>query len=60
LWNDLSFVAPVYLFLMLRFLFHERWYVVVVKTLALYVFLIAVELALGIAAGSWTAHSIPR
>jgi len=55
--NNLSLLAPVYLFLALGHLFHERWYVRLFKTLALYVFLLATELGLALAAG-WSAYLV--
>jgi Protein of unknown function (DUF3667) len=54
--QDLSFLTPVYLFLMLRHLFHERWYVRLGKTVLLYGFLLATELSLVLAAGSWASR----
>lgn len=49
--NALSFYSVVYLFLMLRRLFRESWYMGALKTLLLFGFLAVVELGLGIAAG---------
>ncbi len=54
--RDLPLLACVYLFLVLGRLFHEHWYWRLGKTLALWVYLIAIELALGLAAGAWAAH----
>jgi uncharacterized protein DUF3667 len=51
--RDLSFLAPLYLFLALGHLFHERWYVRLGKTILLSAFLLAIELGLGLAAGWW-------
>jgi hypothetical protein len=53
--RDLIFIAPVYLFLTLGRLFHERWFVRALKTIALWVFLMVIELGLGIAAGWWAS-----
>lgn len=52
-WNVLSSLTLVYLFLFLRRLYNERWYILIAKTILLYAFLLAVELGLGLAAGWW-------
>lgn len=52
-WNDLSLLSAIYLFLALRRLFHERWYVTMAKTAALYSFVFVTELSLGYAAAKW-------
>ena len=53
LWNNLSVFAAVYLFLALGRLFHERWYIRLGKTIALYLFVHLTELGLGYAASRW-------
>jgi hypothetical protein len=53
IWNNLSLLAFVYLFLALRRLFHERWYVRMGKAIALYLFVHVTELGLGYAAARW-------
>jgi len=57
-WNKLTLLIVVYLFLGLRRLYREPWYLVVLKTIVLYVFLLAVELGLGLAAGAWVANRV--
>jgi hypothetical protein len=52
-WNNLSVLAYVYLFLALDRLFHERWYIRLAKTTALYLFANLTELGLGYAAARW-------
>jgi len=54
--GDLSLLSWIYLLLALGRLFHERWYVRVAKTFALYIFLMATELVLGMAAGWWASR----
>lgn len=56
--RDISFLAPVYLYLALRRLFDERWYVRLAKTVLLYAFLMATELGLGIVAGLLAARGV--
>ncbi len=53
IWNNLSVLACVYLFFALGRLFHERWYVQLAKTIALYLFVNMTELGLGYAAAKW-------
>jgi len=55
--NLLNYLSFVYLFLALRRLFHERWPLRLVKTLALIVVLLVTELALALAASSWVMHN---
>ena len=52
-WNYLSLLAFPYLFLALRRLFPERWYVQMTKTIVLYLFVNLTELGLGYAATLW-------
>lgn len=52
----LPMFAPLYLFLALGHLFHERWYIRLIKTVALYVFLVLTETLLALVAGSWAIH----
>jgi hypothetical protein len=52
-WNDLTLLSAIYLFLALRRLFHERWYVALTKTAALYSFVFVTELGLGYAVAKW-------
>jgi hypothetical protein len=53
-WNNLTILSVVYLYLALRRLFHEAWYWRVLKTMTLFVFLLATEMGLGLAAFMWT------
>lgn len=55
-WNKLMALTVLYLYLALGRLYRERWYARIWKTIVLYVFLLAVELGLGIAAGAWVAR----
>lgn len=52
-WNNLTVLSAAYLFLALRRLFHERWYVVLAKTAALYFLVFAAEFGLGYGVASW-------
>lgn len=54
--NLLGFLSFVYLFLVLRYLFHEHWLLRLVKTLAFTIVIVVTELALFIAAASWVIH----
>jgi len=48
----------MYLYLTLGRLFHERWYLRLVRVIALYVFILATELVPGMAAGLWSEHRV--
>lgn len=52
-WNDLTLLSAVYLFLAIRRLFHERWYVALAKSGAIYFFVFATELGLGYGVAKW-------
>jgi hypothetical protein len=52
-WKSLTALSAVYLFLMLRRLFHERWYWTLLKTIALYTLVYTTELGLGYAVVRW-------
>jgi hypothetical protein len=57
-WNPLSLISGVYLFLALGRLYRERWYLRLFKAMVLWVFLIATELGLGLAAGWWVVRLV--
>jgi hypothetical protein len=52
-WNDLTLLSAIYLFFALRRLFHERWYIAMMKTTVLYSFVFVTELGLGYAVSKW-------
>jgi hypothetical protein len=56
--RDLSLLSSLYLFLALGRLFHERWYVRLGKTVALFFSLLAIEGILALAAGLWAVYRV--
>jgi Protein of unknown function (DUF3667) len=58
-WNDLSVLASIYLFVALRRLYHERWYVQLAKAIGLYLVAHLTELGLGYAAAKWVEGHYP-
>jgi hypothetical protein len=52
-WNNLTLLSAVYLFLALRRLFPERWYVTMAKTVAIYSIVFFTEVSLGYAVAKW-------
>jgi hypothetical protein len=52
-WNDLTLLSAIYLFFALRRLFHQRWYITMAKTAALYSVVFVTELGLGYAVAQW-------
>ncbi len=57
-WNAASLLSAIYLYLLLGRLYGESWYLRAAKTVALWGFLLITELALGLAAGAWTARAL--
>jgi len=53
IWNDLTLLSAICLFLALRRLFHERWYVALAKSAAIYSFVFVAEFGLGFAVAKW-------
>jgi hypothetical protein len=58
IFNGLTFLSCVYLFLALGRLFHEHWVLRLVKTLTLFAIVLAAEGALALAAALWVARRL--
>jgi hypothetical protein len=56
--SALNLLSAVYLFLALRRLFPERWYLRLIRTVVLFAILLITELALGMIAGGWVTFRL--